>query len=135
MKRNLVTRLCQLVGAVVLTILIVNVAIYYEAGRKVDERPPLTDGLTGKWGDVSNQFADRLHHAHPIGSNAAAFSADLASQGFKSKNWGIAPGETGEAYLDESNWVCRQGAEVRWVVDDKGRLSVLKGAYREGGCL
>ena len=105
-------RLSQIVGALALCVFAVTLATYYEVGRKIGERPPLTDGLTGKWGEMSVDFSARLTHAYPLGSSATAFSADLASQGFKSRNWGIAVGQLGSAYLDESNWVCRQGAEV-----------------------
>jgi hypothetical protein len=118
-----------------LAVLGISAGVYYEAGRKGDERPPLTDGLTGKWGDMSATFNARLQKAHPLGSPAAALTASLAKQDFESQFWGIEPGVVGEARLDESNWVCRQGADLQWKVDQQGRLNALRGTYGEQGCL
>ncbi len=138
MKAKLARRLMQVFCIIVLAILAVNLGIYYQRGVDAAERPPLTAGLTGKsltWVQMTAILTERVRQAHPVGSNVAALTANLAGQGFKSETWGILPGKIGRAYRDESNWVCRQGAEVRWSVDERGQLTSVNAVYEERGCL
>ncbi len=96
---------------------------------------PLTAGLLGEWGAISTKFDSRIKAIFPVGSSEAEMGAKLQKQGFNRQDWQSSVEQEHTAMRREDRFPCNQAAYVYWHADAEGRLTSIKGAYREEGCL
>ena len=101
------------------------------------DRPaiPLTAGLSGDWAAVTQKFDQRVKTRFPLNSSASSMGADLRNQGFSREDWECSAAQEHEAVRREDNFACRAAARIYWNADSDGRLTSIKGVYREEGCL
>ena len=98
-------------------------------------KAPLTTNLAGEWKILSAEFDRRVKAHFPIGTSVGEMGHELQKQGFSLADWGSAMDQERVAVRREDNWVCNQAAYVHWHADGNGRLTAIKGDYREEGCL
>jgi len=105
--------------------------------RNLSKPPaPLTAGLQGKtWAAASAEFDGRVKAKFPLGSFDTDMGAELVHQGFSRQDWNSSPNEEHEAVKREDNMVCNKAAHIHWRVSNEGRLTAIRGEYREEGCL
>jgi hypothetical protein len=96
---------------------------------------PLTAGLQGEWGVISQEFDRRVKSDFALGSSVTAMAAELRRQGFTRQDWGSSIDQEHEAMRREDNLVCRRAAWLYWRTDGDGNLTAIRGAYRAEGCL
>jgi hypothetical protein len=94
----------------------------------------LTAGLHGTWAAATEEFSSRLNRRFPPGTPQTSLFQDLSREGF-SPGWSNVQGEENRAYRDESTWVCRIEATVRWRSNEAGQVISISGEYQERGCL
>ncbi|MGB8843390.1 MAG: hypothetical protein WCC64_20230 [Aliidongia sp.] len=102
-----------------------------------DDAPasPLTAGLQGEWGVISQEFDRRVKADFALGSSETAMATELRHQGFTREDWGSSIDQEHEAMRREDNVVCRRAARVYWHANGGGNLTAIRGGYEVEGCL
>jgi hypothetical protein len=104
--------------------------------RPLEPKAPLTAGLHGAWADISREFDGRVKRGFPLGMSEEKMGLELQHQGFARRDWSSTDnGQEHIARRSENNLVCNQAAYVYWRSDAQGRLTSVRGVYREEGCL
>jgi len=133
------TKLTRRLVFIIVIILVAAVSSFATSVYLTLVRPnapvPLTDGLHGKWADVSAEVDRRVKTSFPVGSREADMGAELHRQGFARQDWASSPDHEHEAMRREDGLPCRMAAYVYWRSDGGGRITAVRGLYREEGCL
>jgi hypothetical protein len=104
--------------------------------HRLDKPPvPLTAGLSGTWEAVSNEFDRRVRAAFPTGSSEKDMASALQRQGFWREDWDSSIEHEHAAIRREDSFLCNQAARIYWRADGDGKLTAIRGVYREEGCL
>jgi len=124
-----------IVGAVVISAISIVGTLVWAALQMEPKPVPLTKDLSGTWAQMGSELTKRVQKSFPVGSSVSDMASELRKQGFVRQDWTTSLNEEHEARRDENSWVCDQAAYVFWRADDKGRLTAVRGQYREEGCL
>lgn len=121
--------------AAAIMVSVVGTAIWCSVRSESKPPVPLTAGLRGTWAAASAELDGRVKAKFPLGSSDTDMGAELVHQGFSRQDWNSSPNEEHEAVRHEDNIVCRKAARIHWRVNNEGRLTAIRGEYREEGCL
>ena len=132
----------RLVGLTTVLVCIVSLWVIF----RQEQTAPLTVNLPGApvgWESMRTELDRRLKASFPIGSAASQLEGELERQGFVPLDSPAAIGRPSSGRIEgeavrmrpEDRFPCGQAAYVFWRTDSDGRLTAIRGDYREEGCL
>jgi hypothetical protein len=98
----------------------------------VDGPSSLTAGLPREFRTASETFNAKVQKRFPPGATETSVIAELSRQGFKA---GEGRGNEKEMFRRRFSLICNLAFRVYWTADAAGRVSAIRGVYREEGCL
>jgi hypothetical protein len=125
----------MVIGVLAVSAVSILGTVVWIALRPQYEEVPLTKGLRGDWSGISTELERRARLKFPIGSSVLSMGEELRREGFSRQDWNTSVDDEHVARRQENDVVCNKAAYIFWRADDKGRVTAIRGLYREEGCL